>query len=108
VQKVPQLLDEVHWVIENKKFRFILCGSSARKLRRGRVNLLGGRAWRYEIHPLVSAEVPDLDLLRALNHGLVPAHYLEGEYRRSLGAWCSPAHWHICRRAAPDSGTPRP
>jgi uncharacterized protein len=87
VQKVPQLLDEIHWLIENKKLRFILCGSSARKLRRGRVNLLGGRAWRYEMHPLVSVEVPDLDLLRALNRGLVPAHYLEPEYRRSLGAY---------------------
>lgn len=87
VQKVPQLLDEVHWLIENRKLRFILCGSSARKLRRGRVNLLGGRAWRYEMHPLVSAEVPDLDLLRALNRGLVPAHYLETEYHRSLDAY---------------------
>ena len=87
VQKVPQLLDEVHWLIENKKLRFILCGSSARKLRRGRVNLLGGRAWRYEMHPLTSMEVTDLDLLRALNRGLVPAHYLESEYRRSLDAY---------------------
>ncbi len=87
VQKVPQLLDEVHWLIENRKLRFILCGSSARKLRRGRVNLLGGRAWRYEMHPLTSVEVTDLDLLRALNRGLVPAHYLESEYRRSLDAY---------------------
>ena len=55
VQKVPQLLDEIHWLIENKGLRFILCGSSARKLKRGKANLLGGRAWRYEMHPLVSA-----------------------------------------------------
>ncbi len=48
VQKVPQLLDEVHWLIENRGLSFILCGSSARKLKRGGVNLLGGRAWRYE------------------------------------------------------------
>ena len=47
VQKVPQLLDEVHWLIENQGVSFILCGSSARKLKRGGVNLLGGRAWRY-------------------------------------------------------------
>ena len=87
VQKVPQLLDEVHWLIEHRGVRFILCGSSARKLRRGRVNLLGGRAWRFEMHPLTSIEVPDLDLLRALNHGLVPAHYLTSEYRRSLDAY---------------------
>jgi len=44
VQKVPQIMDEVHWLIENKGFRFILCGSSARKLKRGGANLLGGRA----------------------------------------------------------------
>lgn len=64
VQKVPQLLDEIHWLMENKGLRFILCGSSARKLKRGKAN--GGRAWRYEMHPLVSAEVADLDLLIAL------------------------------------------
>jgi predicted AAA+ superfamily ATPase len=87
VQKVPQLLDEIQWLIEHKRLRFILCGSSARKLRRGRTNLLGGRAWRYEMHPLVSAEVDGLDLLRALNRGLVPAHYLDTHYRRSLDAY---------------------
>ena len=64
VQKAPQLLDEIHWLIENKGLRFILSGSSARKLKRGKANLLGGRAWRYEMHPLVSAEIEDLDLLR--------------------------------------------
>ena len=62
VQKVPELLDEVHWLIENRGLSFILCGSSARKLKRGGVNLLGGRAWRYEMHPLASIEVGDLDL----------------------------------------------
>jgi len=87
VQKVPQLLDEVHWLIENRGLSFILCGSSARKLKRGGVNLLGGRAWRFEMHPLVSIEVGDLDLLRALNRGLVPAHYLDPGYRRSLEAY---------------------
>jgi predicted AAA+ superfamily ATPase len=87
VQKVPALLDEVHWLIENRGLRFVLCGSSARKLRRGRTNLLGGRAWRYELHPLVSHELGEVDLLRALNRGLVPAHYLAPEYRRSLAAY---------------------
>ncbi|HYN03872.1 MAG TPA: AAA family ATPase [Vicinamibacteria bacterium] len=87
VQKVPQLLDEVHWLIENRDLSFILCGSSARKLKRGGVNLLGGRAWRYEMHPLVSIEIGNLDLLRALNRGLVPAHYLDPGYRRSLDAY---------------------
>jgi predicted AAA+ superfamily ATPase len=87
VQKVPQLLDEIQWVIENKRLRFILCGSSARKLKRGKANLLGGRAWRYEMHPLVSAEVADLDLLRALNRGMIPIHYMQEEYPKSLQAY---------------------
>ena len=84
VQKIPHILDEVHWLIENTGIRFILCGSSARKLKRGQANLLGGRAWRFEMFPLVSREIEDLDLLRALNHGLIPAHYLQENYARSL------------------------
>lgn len=87
VQKVPQLLDEIHWLIENEGLRFILCGSSARKLKRGKANLLGGRAWRYEMYPLVSTEVEGLDLLRALNRGMIPAHYQQTEYNRSLQAY---------------------
>lgn len=89
VQKVPQVLDEVHWLIENKGLSFILCGSSARKLKRGHANLLGGRAWRYELFPLVSREIGKVDLLRVLNHGLIPLHYLQNdeECKRSLGAY---------------------
>jgi predicted AAA+ superfamily ATPase len=79
VQKIPQLLDEVHWLIENKGLRFVLCGSSARKLKRGHINLLGGRAWRYELFPLVSQEIKKVDLLRVLNHGLIPLHYLQND-----------------------------
>ena len=75
IQKLPMLLDEVHWLIENEKLRFILCGSSARKLRRGHANLLGGRAVRYELHPLVFPEITDFSLLKALNAGLIPRHY---------------------------------
>jgi predicted AAA+ superfamily ATPase len=77
VQKVPQVLDEVHWLIENKGLSFVLCGSSARKLKRGHANLLGGRAWRYELFPLTSREIGGIDLSRALNHGLIPLHYLQ-------------------------------
>lgn len=84
VQKVPGIMDEVHWLIENKGLSFILCGSSARKLKRGKANLLGGRAWRYELFPLVSAELEDIDLLRALNHGMIPDHYLRNNYQKSL------------------------
>ncbi len=89
VQKVPQVLDEVHWLIENKGLRFVLCGSSARKLKRGHANLLGGRGWRYELFPLVSREIGKVELLRALNHGLVPLHYLQNDQdcRRSLEAY---------------------
>jgi predicted AAA+ superfamily ATPase len=87
VQKVPQVLDEVHWLIENRPISFILCGSSARKLRRGGANLLGGRAWRYELLPLVSAEIGDFELLHALNSGLVPEHFLRSDATRSLRAY---------------------
>ena len=76
VQKVPELLDEVHWLIENRGLRFILSGSSVRKLRRSGANLLGGRALRRVLFPLVSAEIPDFDINRALNHGMLPHHYL--------------------------------
>ncbi len=76
IQKVPELLNEVHWLIENKKIAFILCGSSARKLKMASTNLLGGRAWLYNFYPLTSQEIPDFDLLKALQHGLIPQHYL--------------------------------
>lgn len=75
IQKVPDLLDEVHWLIENRGLRFILCGSSARKLRRGHANLLGGRAISYELFPLVYPEITDFSLINALNRGLIPRHY---------------------------------
>ena len=75
IQKLPILLDEVHWLMEEKGLRFILCGSSARKLKRGHANLLGGRAIRYELYPLVFPEIPDFSLIKALNSGLIPRHY---------------------------------
>ena len=84
VQKAPAVLDEVHGLIESDRLRFVLCSSSARKLKRGRANLLGGRAWRTALHPLVWREIPDFDLLRALNHGLVPTHYRAANHRRAL------------------------
>jgi uncharacterized protein len=75
VQKLPQLLDEVHWLIVNHKYQFILSGSSPRKILRSGTNLLGGRAFRYELYPLTTDEIPDFDLLRALNNGMLPRHY---------------------------------
>ncbi len=87
VQKIPGIMDEVHWLIENRDLRFILCGSSARKLRRGGANLLGGRAWRFEMLPLVTAELTSWDLITILNRGLIPSHYLDENYPRSLKAY---------------------
>jgi predicted AAA+ superfamily ATPase len=88
IQKVPALLDEVHWLIENRQMVFALCGSSARKVRRGHANLLGGRARRYELHGLVAAElIPDLDLVRLLNHGYLPRHYLDDDAGPLLRAY---------------------
>jgi predicted AAA+ superfamily ATPase len=65
-----------------------LCGSSARKLKREHANLLGGRAWRYELFPFVTAELEQIDLLRALNQGMIPDHYLQNnDYKKSLKAY---------------------
>jgi predicted AAA+ superfamily ATPase len=88
VQKVPALLDEAHWLHENRGVRLALCGSSARKVKRGRANLLGGRALRYELHGLTSGEVGrEFDLQRMLNHGYLPRIYLSEQPRRLLNAY---------------------
>jgi len=87
VQKVPALLDEIHWLMENRGLRFILTGSSARKLRRSGANLLGGRALRRTLFPLVSAEIPDFDLHRALNNGMLPRHYLSANPSKRIQSY---------------------
>jgi len=88
VQLVPDLLNEVHWLIENQSINFALCGSSARKLRKSSVNLLGGRALRYEMHGLVSEEIGEgYDLLKLLNIGYLPALYNEADATRLLDAY---------------------
>lgn len=76
IQKVPQLLDEIHSLIHKKKIRFILCGSSPRKLIRSKANLLVGRALKKILFPLVSSEIPDFNLIKAVNNGLIPRHYM--------------------------------
>ncbi len=78
IQKIPTLLDEIHWLIENgpRNCSFILCGSSLRRLKHEGANLLGGRAWRQTFLPLCYPELPQFDLKRILNHGLLPSHYL--------------------------------
>ena len=75
IQKLPQLLDEVHDLIETERVHFVLSGSSGRKLKRSGVNLLGGRAWQANLFPLTSAEIPELDLGRYLLHGGLPQVY---------------------------------
>ncbi len=87
VQKVPAILDEVHRLIEDRRIGFVLCGSSARKLKRSHSNMLGGRAWRFSLHPLTSREIPGFDLLQALNRGLIPQHYDTHRYRRALAGY---------------------
>ena len=88
VQKVPALLDEVHWLMENRGLHFALCGSSARKVRRGGANLLGGRALRYEMQGLTAGELGSaFELTRLLNHGYLPRLYEAARPARFLDAY---------------------
>ncbi|UCG87830.1 MAG: ATP-binding protein [Gemmatimonadota bacterium] len=88
IQKVPALLDEVHWLIENRGAHFALCGSSARKVRRGAANLLGGRAVRYELFGLTADEIGKaFDLDRLLNSGYLPRIYEASRPNRLLDAY---------------------
>ena len=87
IQKVPALLDEIHWLMVNHPTRFVLSGSSPRKIIRSGANLLGGRALRYELYPLIYNEIPNFDLQRALNNGLLPRHYLSDNPKKLLSAY---------------------
>jgi len=87
IQKLPALLDEVHALVSRRGLRFILTGSSPRRLLRGGGNLLGGRAVRHELLPLVSAEIPDFSLEHALDRGLLPPHYLSNRAAPRLAAY---------------------
>lgn len=87
VQLVPDLLPEIQWMIVNLGIAFILSGSSPRKLKRVGANLLGGRALRYELFPLVWKEIPGFKLERALNQGLLPRHYLLGAASPAMQAY---------------------
>ena len=88
IQKVPALLNEVHRIIEEKKIRFILSGSSARKLRESGVNLLAGRALTYNLFPLVTQEVGfELDLDRQIAFGMLPSSFLVENPKRYLQAY---------------------
>ena len=87
VQKIPSLMDEIHWLIENQGYSFIMSGSSARKLRRGNINLLGGRAWRFELFPLVTREIGEFDLNKALVSGFMPSHFFSADSEMDLKAY---------------------
>ena len=88
VQKVPALLDEVHRLIEKYHYKFILTGSSARKLRHGGVNLLAGRALTYYLHPLTAIELgKDFVLKKFLLYGGLPVVVMANEPRKSLASY---------------------
>ena len=88
IQKMPSLLDEVHRIIETKGLKFLLTGSSARKLRSRGVNLLGGRARMRHIHPFSASELGDaFDLDRAINYGLLPGIWFSDEPDEDLAGY---------------------
>ncbi len=87
IQRIPALLNEVHWLIVNHHIRFILSGSSPRKILQSGGNLLGGRAMRYELYPLIYPEIPAFDLLKALNNGLLPRHYMASNAKKMHAAY---------------------
>ena len=87
IQKLPVLLDEVQYLIEEKGCRFILTGSSSRKLKRGGANLLGGRAWTRYLFPLTSGEIERFDLGRVLNFGSIPSVYYAASPREDLESY---------------------
>lgn len=87
IQKVPDLLDEVHWLMVEKGLWFILSGSSARKIKKSGANNLGGRTIPETLFPLVSAEIPDFDLERAVQNGMIPRHYAVANARNRMRAY---------------------
>ena len=87
IPEVPELLNEVHRLLSEYNLLFILCGSSARKLKRRGKNTLGGRALPVYLYPFVSAEIADFNIDRAVNYGMLPPHYLAKNPSRMLSAY---------------------
>src|SRR2546426_8719660 len=88
IQRLPELLNEVHRLIEERGIKFLLTGSSARKLRRGGVNLLGGRARTKYLHPLIARELRGrFDLTRAVQRGTLPSIYFSDDPQADLAAY---------------------
>ena len=87
IQRIPELLNEVHRLIEDRKIRFLLTGSSARKLKRGNANLLAGRVWEAGLYPLTWKEIPEFNLERYLLYGGLPVVYLSEYPEEELDAY---------------------
>ena len=88
IQRVPELLNEVHRLIEKERHKFVLTGSSARKIRRRDTNLLAGRALTCNLYPLTVEELGgDFDLDQSLTHGQLPCAYTEADPKRYLESY---------------------
>ena len=87
IQLVPALLNEIHGLIETTHLWFVLCGSSARKIRQSGVNLLGGRAWSYRFFPFIFSEIEAFNLETILERGTIPSHLLHKNYKKHLDAY---------------------
>ncbi|MEW6041061.1 MAG: ATP-binding protein [Elusimicrobiota bacterium] len=88
IQRIPELLNEVHRLIEKYKYKFILTGSSARKLRKKGYNLLGGRALTYSMYPLTAVELgKDFDLNHSIKYGSLPSVYVEKDPKKYLESY---------------------
>lgn len=90
IQKCPELLDEIHYLIEERNINFLLTGSSARKLRDAGVNLLGGRALQKHMHPFAYPEIKNdknYNLKYIFEHGLIPSIYLSDNVDENLEAY---------------------
>ena len=122
IQRLPDLLNEVHILIEETDIHFLLTGSSARKLKKKGVNLLGGRAARLNFHSLVWPEIKDFDISidRIFRSGLLPAAFSGDDYESFLSDYVGlyvreeieaerevrnlPPFWEFLRIAATESG----
>ena len=90
IQRVPELLNEVHRLIEGRRLKFVMTGSSARKLRARGVNLLAGRALTRHMHPLIAAELGgDFDLARAVRFGALPFACTTEQPQENLASYVS-------------------
>ena len=89
IQKQVSLLDEVHRLIQQKNYRFLLTGSSARKLKKGQSNLLAGRAWLANLFPLSWVEIPKFNLIKYLNQGGLPMVYNSKHHEEELNSYVS-------------------